>query len=57
MSDIFIATLLINLSLKNKKVFVMDDEIIISGGNLSTEYFVDRQDRYIHFGDAGNNYK
>jgi CDP-diacylglycerol---glycerol-3-phosphate 3-phosphatidyltransferase len=35
------------------QVFVMDDEVIISGGNLSTEYFVDRQDRYVFFKSAG----
>jgi len=34
------------------KVFAIDDEVLISGGNLSTEYFVDRQDRYVHFSNA-----
>ena len=29
------------------KAFVADDEVMISGANLSTDYFVDRQDRCI----------
>eukprot|EP00617_Octactis_speculum_P023141 CAMPEP_0185743964 /NCGR_PEP_ID=MMETSP1174-20130828/1897_1 /TAXON_ID=35687 /ORGANISM="Dictyocha speculum, Strain CCMP1381" /LENGTH=476 /DNA_ID=CAMNT_0028417037 /DNA_START=86 /DNA_END=1516 /DNA_ORIENTATION=+ len=35
------------------KAFVMDSEVIISGANLSTEYFVSRQDRYVHFREGG----
>jgi CDP-diacylglycerol--glycerol-3-phosphate 3-phosphatidyltransferase len=35
------------------KTFCCDNQLIISGGNLSTEYFVDRQDRYVLFGEAG----
>lgn len=27
----------------------MDDELLLSGANLSEEYFTDRQDRYISF--------
>mmetsp|Transcript_27780 Transcript_27780/g.55974 ORF Transcript_27780/g.55974 Transcript_27780/m.55974 type:complete len:510 (+) Transcript_27780:44-1573(+) len=36
------------------KAFCCDNEVIISGANLSTEYFVDRQDRYVYFGNAGS---
>ena len=32
------------------KAFVADDEVIVTGANLSTEYFRDRQDRYVHIG-------
>lgn len=31
------------------KVFIFDDTLVISGANLSHDYFVDRQDRYILF--------
>jgi CDP-diacylglycerol---glycerol-3-phosphate 3-phosphatidyltransferase len=32
------------------KVFAVDDTVIISGSNLSSDYFCDRQDRYVSFG-------
>jgi CDP-diacylglycerol--glycerol-3-phosphate 3-phosphatidyltransferase len=31
------------------KVYIIDDELILSGANLSEEYFTDRLDRYISF--------
>ncbi|KIJ98127.1 hypothetical protein K443DRAFT_220581 [Laccaria amethystina LaAM-08-1] len=31
------------------KVYGADDEVMISGANLSKSYFTDRQDRYLHF--------
>ncbi|KAF9819729.1 hypothetical protein IEO21_01820 [Rhodonia placenta] len=31
------------------KIYGADDELLISGANLNTSYFSDRQDRYIHF--------
>ncbi|KAL1740514.1 hypothetical protein HDZ31DRAFT_47366, partial [Schizophyllum fasciatum] len=31
------------------KVYGADDDVMISGANLNTSYFTDRQDRYIHF--------
>ncbi|CAB9497967.1 CDP-diacylglycerol--glycerol-3-phosphate 3-phosphatidyltransferase, mitochondrial [Seminavis robusta] len=35
------------------KAYLIDDELIISGANLSEEYFVDRHDRYLHFTKGG----
>uniref|UniRef100_UPI0035900387 CDP-diacylglycerol--glycerol-3-phosphate 3-phosphatidyltransferase, mitochondrial isoform X1 n=1 Tax=Myxine glutinosa TaxID=7769 RepID=UPI0035900387 len=35
------------VSLQHMKVYVTDDEVLISGANLSESYFVDRQDRYL----------
>lgn len=32
----------------------MDNSLILSGANLSEEYFVDRHDRYIHITNGGN---
>ncbi len=32
--------------LQHMKLYGVDDEIILSGANLSTDYFTDRQDRY-----------
>lgn len=32
------------------KAYVVDNELIISGANLSDEYFRNRQDRYLHIG-------
>lgn len=33
------------------KVYGWDDNVIISGANLSNDYFVNRQDRYVLFHD------
>ncbi|KAK6584425.1 hypothetical protein PZA11_002649 [Diplocarpon coronariae] len=35
--------------LQHMKLYGVDDEIIISGANLSNDYFTDRQDRYLVF--------
>lgn len=35
--------------LQHMKLYGFDDEIILSGANLSTDYFTDRQDRYYLF--------
>nr|CAB3264821.1 CDP-diacylglycerol--glycerol-3-phosphate 3-phosphatidyltransferase, mitochondrial-like [Phallusia mammillata] len=37
------------IGLAHMKVFVFDDTVIISGANLSNDYFTNRQDRYIKF--------
>ncbi|KAG8970238.1 CDP-diacylglycerol--glycerol-3-phosphate 3-phosphatidyltransferase [Tulasnella sp. 419] len=31
------------------KIYAIDDEVIISGANLNSSYFTNRQDRYLHF--------
>jgi CDP-diacylglycerol--glycerol-3-phosphate 3-phosphatidyltransferase len=36
------------------KVYIVDDELILSGANLSEEYFSDRHDRYLHIVRGGN---
>ena len=36
------------------KAYVIDDTLILSGANLSEEYFVNRQDRYIQIKNGGN---
>lgn len=35
--------------LQHMKIYGGDDEFIFSGGNLSHDYFSNRQDRYLHF--------
>jgi CDP-diacylglycerol---glycerol-3-phosphate 3-phosphatidyltransferase len=35
------------------KVYIIDDSLILSGANLSEEYFVDRQDRYVWIRNGG----
>ncbi|KAH3685629.1 hypothetical protein WICPIJ_003376 [Wickerhamomyces pijperi] len=35
--------------LQHMKIYGFDDELILSGANLSSDYFTDRQDRYFHF--------
>ncbi|CAO1632433.1 unnamed protein product [Parajaminaea phylloscopi] len=37
--------------LQHMKIYGGDDEFIISGANLSHDYFCNRQDRYLHFWD------
>ena len=37
------------VGLNHMKVFIFDDNFLISGANLSSEYFQQRQDRYIYF--------
>ena len=36
------------------KAYVFDDDVLISGANLSTTYFTKRQDRYYLFKQAAN---
>jgi len=36
------------------KVYIIDDNLILSGANLSEEYFVDRVDRYLWIQQGGN---
>ena len=36
------------------KAYVFDDNVVISGANLSTTYFTKRQDRYYFFKSAAN---
>jgi len=36
------------------KAYIVDDELLLSGANLSEEYFTDRQDRYISFVNGAN---
>ncbi|KAL5529514.1 hypothetical protein ACEPAG_5499 [Sanghuangporus baumii] len=31
------------------KIYGVDNEVLISGANLNESYFIDRQDRYLHF--------
>ncbi|KAG8891377.1 CDP-diacylglycerol--glycerol-3-phosphate 3-phosphatidyltransferase, partial [Tulasnella sp. 403] len=31
------------------KLYAVDDEVMVSGANLNSSYFNDRQDRYLHF--------
>ena len=36
------------------KAYIVDDVLILSGANLSEEYFSDRQDRYLQISNGGN---
>ncbi|KAL7581565.1 hypothetical protein ACA910_022127 [Epithemia clementina (nom. ined.)] len=36
------------------KAYIFDDNLILSGANLSEEYFVDRHDRYLSIQNGGN---
>ncbi len=35
------------------KAYIVDDEMVLSGANLSEEYFDDRLDRYMLFANGG----
>ncbi|KAK0411211.1 hypothetical protein QR680_005542 [Steinernema hermaphroditum] len=35
------------IGLQHMKIYVFDDDVLISGANLSETYFTDRQDRYV----------
>ncbi|KAJ2454695.1 CDP-diacylglycerol--glycerol-3-phosphate 3-phosphatidyltransferase [Coemansia sp. RSA 2337] len=39
--------------LQHIKAYVFDDELIVSGANLSRDYFTNRQDRYLRIGESG----
>ena len=36
------------------KIYIVDDQLLLSGANLSQEYFRDRMDRYLHLVDGAN---
>ncbi|VEU38887.1 unnamed protein product [Pseudo-nitzschia multistriata] len=36
------------------KIYIVDDQLLLSGANLSREYFCDRMDRYLHLVDGAN---
>jgi len=36
------------------KIYIVDDQLLLSGANLSREYFRDRMDRYSHLVDGAN---
>ena len=36
------------------KLYLVDDQLLFSGANLSVEYFRDRMDRYLHLIQGGN---
>jgi CDP-diacylglycerol--glycerol-3-phosphate 3-phosphatidyltransferase len=36
------------------KIYIIDDQLLLSGANLSSEYFRDRMDRYLHIIQGGN---
>lgn len=39
------------IGLQHMKIYIFDDTVIISGANLSSDYFTNRQDRYIEIMD------
>ena len=40
------------IGVSHLKAYVFDDDVLISGANLSTTYFTKRQDRYYLFRNA-----
>ncbi|CAL4202519.1 unnamed protein product, partial [Meganyctiphanes norvegica] len=40
------------IGLQHMKLYIFDDTLVISGANLSKDYFTNRQDRYIVFNDC-----
>ncbi|KAL1917877.1 uncharacterized protein VTP21DRAFT_3711 [Calcarisporiella thermophila] len=40
------------IGLQHIKAYGFDNNLVLSGANLSSDYFTNRQDRYIYFGDA-----
>ncbi|CAB4021107.1 CDP-diacylglycerol--glycerol-3-phosphate 3-phosphatidyltransferase, mitochondrial [Paramuricea clavata] len=42
------------IGVSHLKVYLMDDSFIISGANLSNDYFTNRQDRYIYVKNSQN---
>lgn len=41
------------LGIQHMKLYLIDDTVIISGANLSNDYFTNRQDRYVMIEDRG----
>ncbi|KAG5673553.1 hypothetical protein PVAND_003593 [Polypedilum vanderplanki] len=39
------------VGLQHMKIYLFDDSVIISGANLSNDYFTNRQDRYVEIND------
>ncbi|VDM56710.1 unnamed protein product [Angiostrongylus costaricensis] len=37
------------IGLQHMKIYVFDDTVLLTGANLSTSYFINRQDRYVVF--------
>ncbi|XP_025152893.1 CDP-diacylglycerol--glycerol-3-phosphate 3-phosphatidyltransferase, mitochondrial isoform X2 [Harpegnathos saltator] len=42
------------IGLQHMKLYMIDDDLIISGANLSNDYFTNRQDRYFVIEDCGD---
>lgn len=40
------------LGVQHMKVYLFDDSLVMSGANLSDNYFTNRQDRYVQFNDC-----
>ena len=40
------------IGLQHCKIYIFDDSVIISGANLSSDYFTNRQDRYVLIQDC-----
>ncbi|KAI9917795.1 hypothetical protein PsorP6_012465 [Peronosclerospora sorghi] len=41
------------LGVSHAKVYLVDETLILSGANLSADYFTNRQDRYVQLGQCG----
>lgn len=42
------------VAVSHLKICAFDEDVIISGANLSRDYFTDRQDRYVYIPSANN---
>jgi CDP-diacylglycerol---glycerol-3-phosphate 3-phosphatidyltransferase len=40
------------VGLQHMKIYLFDDSVIVSGANLSDDYFTNRQDRYVLINDC-----
>ncbi|CAI8016852.1 CDP-diacylglycerol--glycerol-3-phosphate 3-phosphatidyltransferase, mitochondrial, partial [Geodia barretti] len=49
---VFPARLNEGMGLQHTKIYVFDDSLLLSGANLSRDYFTNRQDRYMLFSDS-----
>lgn len=41
------------MGVSHAKVYLVDDTLVLSGANLSEDYFTNRQDRYVQMSDCG----
>lgn len=41
------------MGVSHAKVYLVDDTLVLSGANLSEDYFTNRQDRYVQMADCG----